>query len=72
MIVIKELKHNKVVEVHMPKNSDFFARFGYSQPSQSQYSGDDDIPQYSDKIQTYHDLHNQYKDFVPPPQNPED
>lgn len=66
MIVIDELKHNKVVQVHMPKNSDFFARFGYSNPSQSQYSGDEDIPDYSSKIQTYHDLDNQYKDFIPP------
>lgn len=65
MIVIDELKHNKVVQVHMPKNSDFFARFGYSNPSESQYSGDDEIPQYSSKIQTLHDIDNQYKDFIP-------
>lgn len=66
MIVIDELKHNKLVQVHLPNNSDFFARFGYSSPSEKLYSGDEDLPDYSSKVDTLQALHNQYKDFIPP------
>lgn len=64
MVVIEQLKHRQLVKVRLPKNSEFFAKFGYSKPSDNLYSGDESIPDFSDKIQTNQDIHEQYKDFL--------
>ena len=50
MVIPEKLKLNKFKLVVMPRNADYFARFGSSTPSESVYGGDENPSRQESKL----------------------
>lgn len=56
MYIPEELKLNRFKECSIPRNKEYFARYGLVVTPSSQYSGDDPSPMPSTKIEDIEDF----------------
>ena len=55
MYIPEDLKVNKFVAVKLPKNCDYFARFGFKNPTAQMYTGDNCAVMPQNKVDQIYD-----------------